>query len=70
MTDRDAMTTDVEGGRPGAVLADALLTAHFAHIEPCTGEPCRCHYFQDLATIRAALDQPCHADVLLELANA
>lgn len=59
------LRTDVDWGRPGGdwtivspTFAEMLLTAHYQHIAPCSGEPCSCHYFEDLAVIRAALAAP------------
>lgn len=42
-------------GRDAPTFAEMILTAHYQHIAPCPGEPCSCHYFEDLAVIRAAL---------------
>jgi hypothetical protein len=43
---------------PLPTFAEMILTAHYQHIWPCDGEPCSCHYFEDLSVIRAALALP------------
>ena len=62
-------TVHYDDVRTAPTFAEMLLTAHYRHTTDCPGEPCSCHYFEDLAVIRAALasrDHPLGAKAMVE----